>query len=95
MTPTNINELVNKGFTDTTYAIKANPTSGQNNYAPIASPTFTGTPLLTTTPTAGDASQQIANTAFVSNAISTLNSGLSYAPLASPIFSGIPTTPTA
>ena len=66
-----------------------------NNLAPLASPTFTGIPLLTTTPTAGNSSQQIANTAFVSNAISSLSSGLNYAPLSSPVFINIPTCPTA
>jgi len=71
------------------------PISGSLNYAPISSPTFTGIPYLTTTPNAGNSSQQIANTAFVTNAITTLNSGLTYAPLASPTFSGIPTAPTA
>ena len=37
--------------------------------APLASPTFTGTPLITTTPTAGDNSHKIADTAFVKAAI--------------------------
>lgn len=33
--------------------------------APLASPTFTGTPLITTTPTTGDNTHKIADTAFV------------------------------
>lgn len=33
--------------------------------APLASPTFTGTPLITTTPSTGDNSHKIADTAFV------------------------------
>lgn len=37
-----------------------------STYAPINSPTFTGTPLITTTPSAGDNSHKIADTAFVS-----------------------------
>lgn len=37
--------------------------------ARLASPTFTGTPLLTTTPSAGDNSHAIADTAFVINEI--------------------------
>jgi len=39
------------------------------NYATIASPTFTGTPSLTTTPTAGDNTTKLASTAFVKTAI--------------------------
>ena len=37
--------------------------------APIASPTFTGTPTLTTTPSASDDSHKLADTAFVHDAI--------------------------
>jgi hypothetical protein len=53
--------------------------------APLASPTFTGTPAA---PTAapGVSSTQLATTAFVAN---------SFAPLASPTLTGTPTTPTA
>lgn len=43
--------------------------------APIDSPTFTGTPLLTTTPTAGDSTKKIASTEFVATAIATATSG--------------------
>ncbi len=39
--------------------------------APLASPVFTGTPTLTTTPAAGDNSTSLASTAFVTNAITT------------------------
>ena len=38
--------------------------------APLASPTFTGTPNLTTTPTLGDNTHKLADTAFVKAAIS-------------------------
>jgi hypothetical protein len=41
------------------------------NYAPISSPTFTGTPSLTTTPTAGDNTTKLASTAFVKTAVDT------------------------
>lgn len=53
--------------------------------APLASPTFTGTPAAPT-PTAGDSSTKIATTAFVATA---------FAPLASPALTGTPTVPTA
>jgi hypothetical protein len=54
-------------------------------YAPINSPTFTGTPSAPT-PTAGNSSTQLATTAFVAT---------SFAPLASPTLTGIPLAPTA
>jgi len=56
-------------------------------YAPLASPALTGTP---TVPTAagGTNTTQIASTAFVTTAVSTL------APLASPTFTGDPKAPT-
>jgi hypothetical protein len=56
------------------------------NYAPLASPTFTGTPAAPTAATA-DSSTTIATTAFVK--------AQAYAPLASPTFTGTPTAPTA
>ena len=43
--------------------------------APLASPTFTGTPLITTTPTANDNSHKIADTAYVDNAVSSAVAG--------------------
>jgi len=52
--------------------------------APIASPTFTGTPKAPT-PSPGDNSTDIATTAFVAT---------SYAPLDSPALTGTPTAPT-
>ena len=64
-----------------------------SGYAPLASPTFTGTPAAPTA-TAGDSSTQIATTAFVAGEITALNIS-QYAPLASPTFTGIPTAPTA
>jgi len=53
--------------------------------APIASPTFTGTPAGPTA-TAGTSTTQLATTQFVA---------ASFAPLASPTFTGTPTAPTA
>lgn len=53
--------------------------------APLASPTFTGTPAAPTA-TAGTSTTQIATTAFVAT---------SFAPLASPALTGTPTAPTA
>lgn len=43
--------------------------------APLASPTFTGTPLITTTPETSDNSHKVADTAFVKNAIANALSG--------------------
>ena len=59
--------------------------SAAATYAPINSPTFTGTPAA---PTAapGTNTTQLATTAFVAT---------SYAPLASPTFTGTPAVPTA
>ena len=53
--------------------------------APLASPTFTGTPAAPTA-TAGTNTTQLATTAFVAT---------SFAPLASPALTGTPTAPTA
>jgi hypothetical protein len=57
-------------------------------YAPIASPTFTGTPSGPTA-SAGTSTTQLATTAFVTSALGT------YAPLSNPAFTGVPTAPTA
>jgi hypothetical protein len=54
--------------------------------APLASPTFTGTPL-SVTPSTADNSTKIATTAYVQ--------AQGYAPVASPTFTGTPTVPTA
>jgi len=54
-------------------------------YAPIASPTFTGTPSGPTA-SAGTSTTQLATTAFVTT---------NFAGLASPAFTGAPTAPTA
>lgn len=54
-------------------------------YAPLASPTFTGTPAAPT-PSAGDSTTKLATTAFVAT---------SFAPKASPVFTGTPTAPTS
>jgi hypothetical protein len=53
--------------------------------APLASPTFTGTPAAPTA-SAGTSTTQLATTAFVAT---------SFAPLASPTFTGTPAAPTA
>jgi hypothetical protein len=64
--------------------------------APIYSPYFTGCPQAPTPPI-GSASNALATTWFVTNAVATAL-GVAfdgYAPLASPAFTGIPTAPTA
>jgi hypothetical protein len=68
-------------------------TTAAATYAPIASPTFTGTPSLPTgttavTQTIGNNTTKPATTAFVQNTVA------SYAPLASPVFTGTPFLPT-
>jgi hypothetical protein len=65
-----------------------------STYAPLASPTFTGTPSLPTgttgvTQSAGDSTTKVATTAFVTTADNLK------ANLASPAFTGTPTAPTA
>lgn len=70
--------------------------------APLASPSFTGTPL-STTPSNSDNSTKIATTAFVKNQsyLTTTEAASTYAPIASyallesPTFTGIPAAPTA
>ncbi|QJT79572.1 phage tail protein [Kosakonia sp. MUSA4] len=57
-------------------------------YAPIASPTFTGTPAAPT-PVKADNSTKLATTAHVKSVVA------DYAPLASPAMTGVPTAPTA
>lgn len=64
-----------------------------STYAPLASPTFTGTPTLptgtiATTQTAGDSTTKLATTAFVTDANNLK------ANLASPTFTGTPSLPT-
>lgn len=67
-------------------------TQSAATYAPLASPTFTGTPA---GPTAagGTSTTQLATTAFVTTAITALSIS-TYAPLASPTFTGDPKAPT-
>lgn len=73
--------------TDTTTQAVGKLEKNFDNFAPINSPIFTGTPA-STTPTAGDSSANIATTAFVSGAISTATAPL--APINSPTFTGSP-----
>ncbi len=65
-----------------------NRTASNLGLAPLASPTFTGTPVAPTA-TAGTNTTQVATTAFVTTAVSTK------ANLASPTFTGTPAAPTA
>ena len=68
---------------------------GQINtyYAPINSPTFTGTVTAPTVATYTN-NTQIATTAFCQNLVGSISYS-SYAPLASPALTGVPTCPTA
>jgi hypothetical protein len=81
---------------DVTTAITNNIVS---NYAPLVSPTLTGTPIA---PTAAPltSTTQIATTEFVTNAVITANSAVSSvlaikSNIASPTFTGAPKAPTA
>jgi len=65
-----------------------------SSYAPLASPTFTGTPLLTTNPADNDNSKKIASTEWVKNQGYFTTPPFSYAPLASPTFTGTPISTT-
>lgn len=64
----NVNQVNTLAGSDITTTIQAQ----LNLKAPIDSPTFTGTPELTTTPTAGDNSTKLASTAYVDNAVSSI-----------------------
>ena len=68
--------------------------NGQTNqFAPLASPTFTGIPQA---PGFAGAPDQIITLSHLSNAVSTLNTSISTkANIASPTFTGIPQAPTA
>jgi hypothetical protein len=68
--------------------------SDVSNIAFLASPALTGTPTAPTA-AAGTHTTQIANTAFVTTAISNAATASGFAPLASPAFTGTPTAPTA
>jgi len=59
-----------------------------STYAPINSPTFTGTPTAPT-PTINDNTTKLATTAYVQNNLA------NYAPLYNPALTGTPTAPTA
>lgn len=64
--------------------------------APLASPTFTGTPAAPTA-TADTNTTQVATTAFVigQGYLKSTTAGSTYAPLSSPALTGTPTAPTA
>ena len=68
------------------------------DYAPLASPTFTGVPAAPTA-AADTSTTQIATTAFVMTEVGdyllTATAASTYAPLASPTLTGVPAAPTA
>lgn len=83
---------VNDVWPVTPLSAYATTTSVSATYAPLASPTFTGTPAAVTA-APGTNTTQLATTAFVTAAVSAVTTG--YAPLASPTFTGTPAAPTA
>lgn len=83
----------------TTVQMNSAISTATSGLAPINSPTFTGLPLLTTTPTAGISNANaIANLQYITNqgfaTVSQIPSLAGYALLASPIFTGNPQAPT-
>ena len=94
----------------TTLQMNSAISSATSSLAPINSPTFTGVPLLTTTPTAGITNanavanlqyitnQGFATTTYVDNAVAPLATtsyvNSTFAPVVSPALAGIPITPT-
>ncbi|XAG64965.1 phage tail protein [bacterium 19GA11TI05] len=81
-----LKQQVEKGSSDLSEHIKADDPHTQ--YAPKASPTFTGNPAAPTV-VKTDNSTKLANTAHVKTVVA------DYAPLASPALTGTPTAPTA
>ncbi len=86
----NTTKVATTAYADAAVAAEATARTGAG-YAPLSSPTFTGTPALPTgttgvTQTAGDSTTRVATTAFVAT---------SFAPLASPALTGTPVAPTA
>lgn len=71
--PTNNNQLTNGAGYQTAANVKS--TVESYNYAPLASPTFTGTPKAPTA-AAGTNTTQVATTAFVTSAINSLDTGV-------------------
>jgi hypothetical protein len=82
------NDIANLKTDVATRALKTYVDTADNLKAPIASPTFTGSPAAPTQ-TAGDSSTKLATTAFVTTADNLK------APVASPTFTGTPSAPTA
>lgn len=87
---------VNRTYLEGNYT---NSSTIGSTYAPLASPTLTGTPSAPT-PTGGDNSTKVATTAFIQSALggystTSHNHTGTYAPLASPALTGTPTAPTA
>jgi hypothetical protein len=83
-TITTINNAITALNLPGTYAPIINPPNGQNNYAPLISPNFSGTPSAGTPPP-GDASPRLATTEFVAVALQNLDLPTTYAPLVNPV----------
>ncbi|SCC61828.1 phage tail protein [Kosakonia oryziphila] len=77
-----------KAYADNLLSQHIAASNPHTQYAPIASPTFTGTPVAPTQVKA-DNSTKLATTAHVKSVVA------DYAPLASPAMTGVPTAPTA
>lgn len=91
--PSGISNTPLKNLANRTKYLKDHVDALEATRAPLASPTFTGTPAAPT-PAAGNNSTQIATTAFVRNAVNSIDlSG--YASLDNAALTGAPTAPTA
>lgn len=92
--PSGVSNTPLKNLANRTKYLKDHVDSIETNFAPKASPAFSGTPTVPTA-AAGTNTTQAASTAFVASAISTAAPDLSpYAPKDSPVFSGNPVAPT-
>ena len=90
--PSGVTNTPLKNLANRTKYLKDHVDAIEANFAPKASPAFTGTPTAPT-PSAGTNNTQLATTAFVKAAVDGRDLS-AYAPLASPVFSGNPTAPT-
>lgn len=77
---TNTTQIATTAFVTSAVSTKLDSSTASSTYAPLASPTFTGTPLLTTSPNQGDNSTKIASTAYVDIAVSNAKQSMYWKP---------------
>lgn len=91
--PSGVSNTPLKNLANRTKYLKDHVDALESSRAPLASPSFTGTPTAPTAP-AGTNTTQLATTAFVKSATDAIDLS-NYAPKASPALTGTPTAPTA